>query len=154
MNLYEKFKSIQHPLENPFAEMLGSEYDGGMEVRITPHSILNKVVWYATKTLRNPETKWIVLIAHDSAITSAEKCAQILQRNFKGLHQCNSNSYKVVEDIWTPKDPSSDLDSLSVRRNTAVIWIFLAKTELPGKLKNHPERVEFKEMNRQQRKKR
>ena len=144
MNLYEKFKSIEHPQVNPFAELLGVDYDDRVEVRITPNTIMNKVIGYAMRKLRSPDTKWIILIGQDSAVTLTEKCARILQRNFKGLHQCNSSNFKIHEDIWTPKDTSSDLDSLSVRRHTPAVWIFLAKAELPEKLKHHPQRVEIK----------
>ena len=140
MNNYEKYKTIHHPLINPFAELLGEEYDRAVEVRISAHTILNKAVGYAMRKFRDNSA--LVLIAHDSAADLAEKCARILHRNTKGLHQCNAGEFKVHEDIWVPKDLTSDLDTLSVKSHVTVLFIFLSKQELPEKLQRHPQRVQ------------
>ena len=142
MNLYEKYKTINQPLVNPFTEILGSQ--GIIEVRISPRTVLGKAIGFAKGKLRDPSTNAVVLIGQDCAAEVAHKCARVLQRNLNGLHQCNANGYKINEDVWVPKDLNSDLDSLSVKRHIPVAFIFLAKNELPEKLLQHPQRLEVK----------
>lgn len=138
MNLYEKYKSVQHPLINPFTDVL--QRSNLAEVRVTLHTPLNKAVGFAMSKLRKSDV--IVLVSHCDATEASRKCARVLQRKFDGLHQCDASTHQVNEDIWVPKDPASKLDSLSVRRHVSFNFILLAKGELPNELRDHRKRIE------------
>ena len=138
--MYEKYKTVRHPLINPFSEVLG---DDVVEVRVSSHTPLNKAVGFALRKLRDPETRMIVLVGFDDATEVARKCARILQRKVDGLHQRDAHAHKIQQDIWVPKDPMSKLDSLSVKRHLPVAYILLAKGELPEKLRIHSNKAEL-----------
>ncbi|XP_076800586.1 ribonuclease P protein subunit p25-like protein [Clavelina lepadiformis] len=144
MESFEKYKTINHPLVNPFSEIIGNDQYVIFDVRISPHSVVSKVIGYAMKKLRDPGNDIAVLIGPDKASEKTKKCAEILQNKFRGLHQCNATGYKIHEDIWVPWDLNTNLDTLSVRRHVPVLFILLAKNELPQKLRSHPQRMQVK----------
>lgn len=148
MEAYEKFKTIHHEAVNPFSEIFASGEQTFVEVRITPRTILNKVVGYASRQLRQADVDVLLLIAQDKAKEKAQKCTGILHSRFHGLHQCNASSYKIYEDIWLPKDSELGLDALSVKEHVPVLYTLLAKHELPEKLKIHPHRMQISSQKR------
>nr|CAB3265741.1 ribonuclease P protein subunit p25-like protein [Phallusia mammillata] len=143
MEAYEKFKTVQHDPVNPFKEILANEAQTIVEVRISPHSIVNKVVGYASRQLKQPGVDILLLIAQDRAGEKAKKCTDVLHTRFPGLHQCNASSHKIYEDIWVPKEMDIGLDALSVKEHVPVLYTLLAKHELPEKLKTHPQRMQI-----------
>nr|XP_004226620.1 ribonuclease P protein subunit p25-like protein [Ciona intestinalis] len=144
MEYYEKFKSVNHEVVNPFRDVLHNEPNKVVEVRISSHTIMNKVVGYAMRKLKDPNCEIALLIGQDSGVDKTKKLAEILRSKFPALHQCNAMSNKVHEDIWLPKvEKENELDALSVKRCIPVIYILLAKGELPEKLKSHPNRKQI-----------
>lgn len=144
MDSYVKYKTVNHELTNPFAEFLSSDTCKVFEVRIAAHSVMNKVVGYAMKRLKQADADVLVLIAQGKAGEKAKKCSDILHSKHSGLlHQCNATGHQVYEDIWMPKEADSDLDTLSVKQHVPVLFILLAKNALPEKLAAHPSRVQI-----------
>lgn len=76
MEHYRKEKSINHKLENPFADVLKGE--NICKVQISEYSQLSKVLGYAISRLRNPSTQFILVQGQGKALNKVGNCVRIL----------------------------------------------------------------------------
>jgi len=141
MEHYKKVKTVEHNISNPFSDLLNEEDYKLVEVKISPKSVLNKVVGFASNKLKKSNIDAVLLVGCGNAVELVRKCCQILNKKFKTLHQCDANSKKVFEDYWMCENKSLDLDMLSVQESIPVLFILLAKDKLPDKLQMHPNRL-------------
>jgi len=131
MDHYRKIKTIHHDVNNPFTELFLGKSVNIKDVKVTPRSVFSKVIGYSIRELRQERIDAILLIGQEDSMDSVVKCANVLQGKFKGgLHQCNAEREKIIEDIWMPNDKSQALDLFSVKTFIPIMYILLSKNDM------------------------
>ncbi|XP_072179769.1 uncharacterized protein [Diadema setosum] len=114
-------------LEGPFLHM-GVRFSEVTTMKVRNGSKIRNLLTFATKKMKEDESRSIIFTGVGQAVTKTVTCAEIMKRQMKNLHQINKAYFRKTEEIWEPKQEG--LDKLRVNRQVPALAILLSKDPL------------------------
>ncbi|XP_065840331.1 ribonuclease P protein subunit p25-like protein [Oscarella lobularis] len=100
------------------------------EIRISGHARVRVLVSRALGKLQSDGHRSVVLKGEGHSCTKTISVAEIVKRRLPSLHQNTRILYSDVEEVWSPKDATMELDELEVVRKLPSIHIALSMDPL------------------------